>query len=98
MHHITIAFYGDFRPVHFEAETVGDCAKQVRKACTDQEIIARMDSLLKTWKRYRKAGISCTSICSEYGGASVSLLEGKRDTWLDSITEKMPLNPQIKYL
>ena len=95
--HVSIAFSGKFRPLHVEAETLQEAVKQACKRVSCPGITKTLKELHGDLARQRKAGISLVSACSEYGGLSVRIADGARDTWLDSITDSMPENPLLTY-
>lgn len=95
--HITIAFSGKFRPLHVEAETLQDAVKQACKRVSCPDITRSLKDLYKDLARQRNAGISIVSACSEHGGLSVRIADGKRNAWLDSLTDSMPENPLLTY-
>jgi hypothetical protein len=95
--HISIAFYGKFRPLHIEAETTREALKYACQRITCDSIKSTLEKLHADYTRQRKAGIGIVSACSEYGGVSVRIAEGSRDTWLDSLTNGMPENPLLTY-
>jgi len=95
--HLSIAFYGAFRPLHIEAETLGDAVKTAAKQVTCPDIKTAVKNLHKDFERQREGGIGIVSACHETGRFSVRIADGKRDNWLDSITNEMPENPLITY-
>jgi hypothetical protein len=96
-YHLSIAFYGTFRPLHIESETLGDAVKTAAKQVTCPDIKMALEELYRDFDRQRKGGIGIVSACHETGRFSVRIAEGKRDNWLDSITNEMPENPLITY-
>jgi len=95
--HVTIAFSGNFRPLHVEAETLHDAVKQACKRVSCPDITRALKGLHKDLVRQRDSGISLVSACSEHGGLSVRIADGARDAWLDSITDSMPENLLLTY-
>lgn len=95
--HVSIAFYGTYRPLHIESETLGDAVKTAAKHIACPEIKSVLKELHKDIVRQRKGGISIVSACHEAGKFSVRIADGKRDNWLDSLTNEMTLNPLITY-
>jgi hypothetical protein len=92
MNHITIAFYGQFRPVHAEGENLDDCLGIMRDKLHGAPLDI-LEKLYRDFRRQRKAGINVVSACHEAGGIAVSIREYPRDSWLDSLTDKMPVSP-----
>jgi len=90
--HISVAFMGEFRPIHAEAETLEAAVSAIKERVTGQPLEMLAD-LWRDFTRQRKAGISIVSASSEHGRVSVSIRDYKRDTWLDSITENFPVSP-----
>jgi len=97
MNHITIAFYGNFKPLHIEGEAIADCVKSALGKCQDESIRETIRDISRDWNRQRKAGINIVSASFERHSHSVSIREGNRDTWLDSMTSEFPGNPLIQY-
>ena len=95
--HVTIAFCGNFRPLHVESETIADAVKDALKRIACPAIGKTLKTLHKDMERQRKAGIGIVSACSEHGAVSVRIADYHRDNWLDSLTNEMPLNPLISY-
>jgi len=62
-----------------------------------EEIKTAIQDICKDYARQRKAGIGIVSACRENYKFSVRIAEGKRDTWLDSLTNEMPGNPLVNY-
>jgi hypothetical protein len=95
--HVTIAFCGNFRPLHIESETIAEAVKEAVRRVSCPAISKTLQTLHSDFTRQRKAGIGLVSACSEHGTVSVRIAEYPRDTWLDQITESMPENPLITY-
>ena len=95
--HVSIAFYGTFRPLHIEAETIGDAVKEAARRISCPAISKTLQTLHKDFTWQREAGIGIVSACSEHGTVSVRIAEYPRDKWLDSITVSMPENPLLTY-
>ena len=95
--HVSIAFYGTFRPLHIEAETLGDAVKTAAKRIACPKIRSSLKKLHRDIVRQRNGGIGIVSACHEAGRFSVRIADGKRDNWLDSLTEEMTQNPLITY-
>jgi hypothetical protein len=96
-YHLSVAFYGTFRPLHIESETLGGAVKAAAKQVTCSDIKAALKKSHRDFERQRKGGIGIVSACRETGRFSVTIAEGKRDNWLDSLTNEMPENPLITY-
>lgn len=90
--HVSIAFMGEFRPIHVEAETLESAVSAIKARVTGQPLEMLAD-LWRDFARQREAGISIVSASSEYGRVSVLIRDYKRDPWLDSITENFPVSP-----
>lgn len=95
--HVTIAFCGNFRPLHIEAWTIAEAVKEAARRISCPAIGKTLQTLQKDFTRQREAGIGIVSACSEHGAVSVRIADYPRDNWLDSITNEMPLNPLISY-
>ena len=95
--HVTIAFCGNFRPLHVEAETIAEAVKDALKRISCPAIAETLKALHKDMDRQRKAGISIVSACSEHGTVSARIADYPRNPWLGSVTDSMPLNPLISY-
>jgi len=95
--HVTIAFCGKFRPLHVEAETIGEAVKEAARRISCPAIGKTLKTLHGDFTRQREAGIGIVSACSEHGSVSVRIADYPRDNWLDSITDSMPSNPLISY-
>lgn len=95
--HITIAFCGNFRPLHIEAETIAEAVKIAAKRISCPSIGKTLKTLHKDMDRQRKAGIGIVSACSDHGKLSIRIADYPRDKWLDSLTNEMPENPSISY-
>ena len=95
--HVTIAFCGNFRPLHVESETIAEAVKSAAKRISCPAIGKTLKTLHKDMERQRKAGIGIVSACSEHGTISVRIADYPRDNWLDSLTDSMPPNPLISY-
>jgi hypothetical protein len=95
--HVSIAFYGNSRPLHVEFETLGGAVKAAAKQVTCPDIKMALKKLHRDFERQRKGGIGIVSACHETGRFSVRIADGKRDNWLDSLTNEMPENPLITY-
>lgn len=95
--HVSIAFYGTFRPLHIESETLDEAVKAAAQRIECPDIKAALKELHKDLVRQRKGGIGIVSACHEAGRFSVRIADGKRDNWLDSLTNEMTMNPLITY-
>lgn len=90
--HVSIAFSGDFRPIHCEAETIEQAVADMEQRITG-EPLETLKSLWRDFSRQRKAGISIESASSQHGGTSVAIRNYKRYRFLDSLTESLPVSP-----
>lgn len=95
--HVTIAFCGNFRPLHVEAETIVEAVKEAARRISCPAIGKTLQTLHKDFTGQMEAGIGIVSACSERGTVSVRIADYSRDNWLDSLTNEMPLNPLISY-
>jgi len=95
--HVTVAFGGNFRPLHVESETIGEAVKEAARRISCPAIGKTLKTLHKDFTRQREAGIGIVSACSEHGTVSVRVAEYPRDKWLDSITDSMQENPLLTY-
>lgn len=90
--HVTIAFYGDYRPIHAEGESLESAIRSMRGKI-DGSPRESLDSLWRGFQRQRKAGVSIHSSTLHGSGFNVTIAERKRDPWLDSITSNLPVSP-----
>jgi hypothetical protein len=95
--HVSIAFCGNFRPLHVEAETIGEAVKEATRRISCHAIKRTLQTLHEDFTRQREAGISIVSACSEHGTVSVRIADYSRDNWLDSLTNEMLENPLLTY-
>jgi hypothetical protein len=94
--HISISFFGEYRPLHVEGEDLAACYKTaIRKL--PESIAGKLRDLFKDFTRQRKAGISLVSSCLEAHTVAVRVADYPRDPWLDEITATMPPHPEIQY-
>lgn len=89
--HVTIAFHGDFRPIHAEAETLEQAVAAMRERVTGKPL-ETLETLWKDFKQMRNAGISIESTSSQHGGTSIAIRDFPRDKWLDKITASLPVS------
>lgn len=95
--HLSIAFYGKYKPLHLPSCDIETLSRYLRKKVASDAIIERSIKLIKDFTRQRKAGISIVSACHEGNGFSVTIREGIRDNWLDSLTDEFPEHQEIDY-
>ncbi len=95
--HLSLAFYGKFRPLHIESDSLQNALKSALAKISCDDLKSAVEDICNDYTRQRKAGIGIVSACKENGRLSVRIAEGKRDTWLDSLTGQMPENPLIDY-
>jgi len=95
--HISIAFLGEFRPLHVEAEDLKAARKQFLSRCQSPEILERFHSVWKSFQNDRRAGVGIESACSSCCRMALTIADYPRDPWLDSLTESMPPHPQLTY-
>jgi len=95
--HLSIAFYGNYKPLHLPSADIETLRRYIRAKVNDQSIIERALKLISDFTQQRKAGIGIVSACHEGNGFSVSIREGIRDNWLDSLTDEFEEHPQIDY-
>jgi hypothetical protein len=95
--HITIAFLGEYRPLHIEAEDLKQARKLFLARCQSPEILERFQSVWKSFQSDKRAGIGIESACSSCCRMALTIAERARDPWLDSLTDSMPLHPQLSY-
>jgi hypothetical protein len=94
---ISVAFYGAFRPLHVEADCMKNALALALGKISCENLKSEVKDICRDYTRQRKAGIGIVSACKDNGRFSVRVSEGKRDTWLDSLTVQMPLHPAIDY-
>lgn len=97
MSHISIAFFGEFRPLHIEAADLKTARAEFLRRCACPEIRARFNRLWKEHRKQQRNGLHCEALCLECSRFSVRLADYPRDRWLDSILAEMPLHPEIDY-
>ncbi len=95
--HLSIAFYGKFRPLHIESDSLQNALESALVKISCDDLKSAVSDICNDYTRQRKAGIGIVSACKENGRLSVRIAEGKRDKWLDSLTAQMPENPLINY-
>jgi len=95
--HLSIAFYGNYRPLHIETDSMQSAIQSAAQKINCDEIKAAVEDICSDYTRQRKAGIGIVSACKENYRFSVRIAEGKRDNWLDSLTDTMPHNPLVTY-
>jgi hypothetical protein len=95
--HISVAFLGEYRPLHIEADDLKQARKLFLARCQSQEILERFQSVWKSFQHDKRAGIGIESACSSCCRLSVRVAEHPRDAWLDSLTDSMPPHPQLSY-
>jgi hypothetical protein len=95
--HISIAFLGEFRPLHIEADDLKQARKLFLARCQSPEILERFQSVWKSFQSDKRAGIGIESACCSCSRLSVRIAEHPRDAWLDSLTESMPRHPELSY-
>ena len=98
MAYVTIAFFGRYRPAHYEAETVEAALKAARDAVKFCEPVTRdkVRDWIKGLERDAKHD-SYTSASAEHGGLCVAWRRDKRDDFLDAITATLPAFPGLRY-
>ena len=98
--HISLQFHGDFRPLHVEnADSPKSAVKSLLGMLVNPpvEILERIKSLGKDVSRQLKAGIGIVSASSGEGKVSITLREGGRDRWLDSMCAGFPPCEWVNY-
>lgn len=95
--YISVAFLGEYRPLHIEAEDLKQARKEFLSRCHSPEILERFQSVWKSFQADKRAGISIESACSSCCRLSVTIAEHPRDHWLDSVTASMPPHPRLSY-
>jgi len=95
--HVSIAFCGNFRPLHVESGTIEEAVKEAARRVSCPAIKRTLKTLLKDFTRQREAGIGIVSACIEHGTVSVRIADYSRDNWLDSLTNEMQENPLLTY-
>lgn len=94
MNHLSIAFYGSYRPFHVERETIDECAQAAIKSVSDDGMKATIRrAMRKMKKRPEYAMVGLHAPC----GASIQLAAYERNPWLDRLTADMPTHPRIAY-
>ena len=95
--HLSIAFYGNYKPLHLPTSDIETLKRYLREKVANEAIIERSIKLIKDFTKQKEAGISLVSACHEGNGLNVSIREGIRDNWLDSLTDEFPEHPEIDY-
>ena len=94
---MSISFYGNYRPLHLPACDLATLKRYLKTKVMDGAILEAALKVIKDFERQRKAGISIVSAGSEGHGLAIGIRKGQRDTWLDEITDKMEMHPQLNY-
>ena len=91
--HISISFLGDYKPLHIECEDIHKGRRELLKRCDIPEV---RDSFKRISGEFARSQ-ACSSLAVNTSTYCVGIFDYKRDNWLDSITEKIPLHPLLKY-
>lgn len=93
---VSVAFLGEYRPLHFSADTLAAAVAQARAATATaqdaQRIGAWLDSCANDIMRPNRMSVS-----HEHDRLSVSIRRAPHDPWLDAITFKLPPLPGADY-
>lgn len=95
--HISIAFLGEFRPLHIEAASLKDARREFLKRCKSSEILERFSKCWKDFQSDKRRGLGIESISSDCSRLSVRIGDYPRDSWLDSVTASFPVHPELIY-
>ena len=91
--HISISFLGEYKPLHIECGSIHEGRRELLKRC---EILEVRESFKRIAGEFARSQ-SCSSLAVNASTYCVGIFDYERDNWLDSITEKMPLHPLIRY-
>jgi len=91
--HISISFLGEFKPLHIECENIHKGRREFLKRCHIPQV---RDSFKRIAGEFARSK-NCSSLAVNASTYCVGIFDYKRDNWLDSITEKMPLHSEIVY-
>ena len=93
----SIAFKGQFKPIHSEAETIEKAVSNLvcRLACDDLK--TRLKDLKKDLTRQRKSGLGIVEASSDDSYVAITIADYPRNNWLDSLTDSMPEHPLVTY-
>lgn len=94
--HVEIAFMGDYRPRHWEGETLEECHEAALKDVKDKYLAEVVKDAV-----IRVLNSPTVSACSLQGYTpqpyAVTVAKYKFDPWLEGITSKYPHHPRVKY-
>jgi hypothetical protein len=94
--HIELAFMGDYRPVHWEAETLQECRILALKDISDTYLKNILGEAVN-----RVESSPTVASCSLQGYTptpyAVTVARYKFDPWLEKITAGYPPHPRVKY-
>ena len=91
--HISLTFLGEFKPLHLACDDIHKGRREFLKRCDIPEV---RDSFKRIAGEFARSQ-NCSSLAVNSSSYCVGVFDYNRDNWLDSITEKMPLHPQVKY-
>jgi hypothetical protein len=96
MNHISIAFFGDYRPIVLQ----GDCLKALSKlaiqSIADTQDAAKLTEWIRDCAKTVKPD-TCTRAERSDSSLSVSVAKYPHDAFLNNITQDLPLYPNAKY-
>lgn len=93
----SIAFKGQFKPIHSEAEMIKDAVSNLLNRLDCDELKSKLKELEKDFTRQRESGLGIVKASSEHGYVAITIADYPRDNWLDSLTDSMPENPLVNY-
>jgi hypothetical protein len=96
MTHIELAFLGDYRPRHWEADSLKECCIMALRDIQDRYLAEVVkDAVIRVLKSPTVA--SCSLQGYTPTPYAVSVARYPHDPWLEGITKGYPPHPRVKY-
>ena len=96
MFHVSLAFFGQYRPAHFEGLTLRYALARAERALTRAANRPKLLDWLHDAQTSISAGRSTHTTIS-HGALCVTVAAGPHDPWLDDITDTLPDYPGLDY-
>lgn len=100
MPHVSLYFFGNYRPAHFEAENLNKCLELAAHAVgriPDVEIRRKLQGWIMSAGTEMRRHTSYSSHSVEHAGYGVRAARYDRDKWLDDATSALPDLPGLDY-
>jgi hypothetical protein len=95
--HISIVFFGEYRPIAVESADVKLARKEIISRVSCPDVLSLLDNVWQSFRREKRRGMPTVSMERSEGLVSVKIAEYQRDTFLDPITAEFPHHPGIEY-